>query len=93
MTSARTVALVATSALCCVRVSLAEKVVFRDELNGCEMWRISKQAMFHEYCHAAKPFSYEATTHGVDRRRELVSRSCIAMSSRLNCTPFKRVLS
>jgi len=48
MASIRTTALVATLALCCVGVSSAEKVVFRDELTGCEMWRISKQAMFHE---------------------------------------------
>ena len=59
MTSARTRALVATLVLCCTGVSHAEKVAFRDELTGCEIWRISKQAMFHEYCHAAKPFSYD----------------------------------
>ena len=59
MTSVRTTALVATLVLCCAGVSSAEKVVFRDELTGCEIWRISKQAMFHEYCHAAKPFSYD----------------------------------
>lgn len=57
MASVRITVLVATVALCCMRDSHAEKVVFRDELTGCEMWRISKQGMFHEYCHAAKPFS------------------------------------
>ncbi|HID21163.1 MAG TPA: hypothetical protein EYP14_02015, partial [Planctomycetaceae bacterium] len=36
-----------------------EKVFFRDELTGIEMWRLSREMMFHEYPHAAKPFSYD----------------------------------
>ena len=44
--------------LCCTRAR-AEKVMFRDELTGCEMWRMSDYGTFHEYCHAAKPFSYD----------------------------------
>lgn len=45
-------------ALCCVTAH-GEKVAFRDELTGCEMWRMSDYGTFHEYGHAAKPFSYD----------------------------------
>lgn len=37
----------------------AEKVIFRDELTGCEIWRLTDYSAFHEYAHAAKPFAYD----------------------------------
>lgn len=51
-------AIAASAILCCVTAS-AEKVVFRDELTGCEIWRLTDYGAFHEYSHAAKPFSYD----------------------------------
>lgn len=33
--------------------------MFRDELTGREIWRISDYTTFHEYCHASHPFSYD----------------------------------
>ncbi|NQT15916.1 MAG: fibronectin type III domain-containing protein [Planctomycetes bacterium] len=52
--------IVAVAAVACsLRLASAEKVFFRDELTGCEIWRLSKCQTFHEYSQAAKPFSYE----------------------------------
>jgi len=45
------------AAACCLRVASGEKVMFHDELTGCEMWRITSRMTFHEYHHADKPFS------------------------------------
>lgn len=49
----------AAALVCCLRTAVAEKVFFRDELTGCEIWRISNYETFHEYWQAAKPFSYD----------------------------------
>ncbi len=57
-TGLRTIAF-ATALVCCLRMAAAEKVFFRDELTGCEMWRMSNYSTFHEYCHASQPFSYD----------------------------------
>ena len=46
-------------ATCCLRVASAEKVMFHDEITGCEMWRVSSFAMFHGYSATGRPFSEE----------------------------------
>jgi hypothetical protein len=53
----RAIACALTIVLCCLWAASGEKVVFRDELTGCQMWRLTDYSTFHEYCHAAKPFS------------------------------------
>jgi len=42
---------------CCLRVASPEKVMFRDEITGCEMWRISSFPMRHGYTATGRPFS------------------------------------
>ena len=49
----------ATAIVCTCHLALGEKLMFRDELSGCEMWRLSNYSTFHEYCHASHPFSYD----------------------------------
>ena len=49
----------AAVAACCLRIASAEKVMFRDELTGCEMWRITNYTCYHGYPQATTPFSYE----------------------------------
>lgn len=49
----------AAAIVCTCHVALGEKLMFRDELTGCEIWRLSNYSTFHEYCHASHPFSYD----------------------------------
>jgi len=57
MNSIHVCAVGAAVLLCCLRAADGEKVMFRDELTGREIWRMSNYSTFHEYCHADKPFS------------------------------------
>ena len=57
MDSMRIAVLTAAVAVCCLRPANGEKVMFRDELTGCEMWRLTSRMTFHEYHHRDKPFS------------------------------------
>jgi len=58
MRRASTTVLVA-AIVCTGHVALGEKLMFRDELTGREIWRLSNYSTFHEYCHASHPFSYD----------------------------------
>jgi len=57
-TPRKTLAAVAVVA-CCLRVASSEKIMFHDEITGCEMWRISSFALFHGYSATGRPFSEE----------------------------------
>jgi hypothetical protein len=49
----------------------AEKVMFHDEVTGCEMWRLSSFPTFHGYPPTGGPFSEEglwAATQAFDRK-------------------------
>ena len=39
--------------------AVAAKVMFRDELTGCEMWRLSSDATIHNYDSPGDPWSYD----------------------------------
>jgi hypothetical protein len=67
----RAAAIASVVAACGLRHVIAEKVMFRDELTGCEMWRISsfKVTAINEDGLEGSPAAVQATTAVVKRDR------------------------